>query len=377
MPQGNLNNLLGAARDFRNFQQEPEQIRMAKQDQKTTQRSKEMAVKLQEAGIDNELRAMKQKGELEVLYKWQALSPDQKPIFLRQEMLKRQTMGQDVSKFSEIINLPPDVQEDLIGATISAAEQMGRGGKSAQYRNSPAPSAVQEYQFVQSLSPQERQEFVNLKRATPSVKAAEFGGERGVLYPDGTFKALSTVEQEAEAGATIDAASTRAVEETKDDVERVTSAPARAEKARQIIGNVDNVIDRAIEAQGLVSNTTAGFGGLLSVIPTSNARELGTLVTTIQANLGFDRLQQMREASPTGGALGQVSERELDFLQSSVQNLDTKVAPDVLRNRLQEIVVRYGIWKDAIIDQRGKDLELDGLSEEDILKTLKKEFPNE
>ena len=75
MPQGNLNNLLGAARDFRNFQQEPEQIRMAKQDQKTTQRSKEMAVKLQEAGIDNELRAMKQKGELEVLYKWQAKCP--------------------------------------------------------------------------------------------------------------------------------------------------------------------------------------------------------------------------------------------------------------------------------------------------------------
>jgi len=40
------------------------------------------------------------------------------------------------------------------------------------------------------------------------------------------------------------------------------------------------------------------------------------LTETISANIGFDRLQQMREASPTGGALGAVSERELSNLQA-------------------------------------------------------------
>ena len=150
MPQGNLNNLLGAARDFRNFQQEPEQIRIAKQDQKTqrsqnaqsfqmSQRSGEMLIKMQESGIDNELRAMKKKGELEVLYKYQNLPPEQRPAFLQREMVRLQASGEDVSKLFEVMKLPPDVQEDLINATISAAEQMGEGGQQPPMEAPKAP----------------------------------------------------------------------------------------------------------------------------------------------------------------------------------------------------------------------------------------------
>ena len=39
------------------------------------------------------------------------------------------------------------------------------------------------------------------------------------------------------------------------------------------------------------------------------------------SSIGFDRLQAMRDASPTGGALGQVSERELSQLNASIANL--------------------------------------------------------
>jgi hypothetical protein len=63
-------------------------------------------------------------------------------------------------------------------------------------------------------------------------------------------------------------------------------------------------------------------GSVLSRVPGTNAYDVSALTQTIRANIGFDRLQQMREASPTGGALGQVSNQEISTLQAVLGNLD-------------------------------------------------------
>jgi len=80
-----------------------------------------------------------------------------------------------------------------------------------------------------------------------------------------------------------------------------------------------NVIDRAITRVG--PNTT-GWGGLLASLPATEARALQTDLDTIKANIGFEELQAMRDASPTGGALGQVSEMENRLLQAIRGSLD-------------------------------------------------------
>lgn len=68
---------------------------------------------------------------------------------------------------------------------------------------------------------------------------------------------------------------------------------------------------------------------------------LDTLLTTIKANIGFDKLQNMRDESPTGGALGQVAIQELIALQSSIASLDPKQGPDSLKGNLQYILDTY------------------------------------
>lgn len=55
---------------------------------------------------------------------------------------------------------------------------------------------------------------------------------------------------------------------------------------------------------------------------------------TIQANTAFDRLQKMREDSPTGGALGQVTEKELDLLKSSVANINPNQSQEAFFSNL-------------------------------------------
>jgi len=64
-------------------------------------------------------------------------------------------------------------------------------------------------------------------------------------------------------------------------------------------------------------------------------------IDTIKANIGFDRLDQMRQESPTGGALGQIAVEEIRFLQASLGSLDLDADPAVLKKNLQRIKTAY------------------------------------
>ena len=98
--------------------------------------------------------------------------------------------------------------------------------------------------------------------------------------------------------------------------------------------NLSNTLTRAIDRVG---NLSAGYGSLLAYIPETQARNLKADIETIKANLGFAELERMRDASPTGGALGQVAVQELTYLQSAVANLDQAQSPDSLKRAMQDI----------------------------------------
>jgi hypothetical protein len=115
----------------------------------------------------------------------------------------------------------------------------------------------------------------------------------------------------------------------------VIKADARQKLSDQQFAIVETSIDRALEqadgwSAGLMAQATSGIGS-------TPARNLRATLDTVVANLGFDKLQEMREMSPTGGALGAVTERELQFLQSVRGSLDQIQSPEQLRNTLRQI----------------------------------------
>ena len=73
----------------------------------------------------------------------------------------------------------------------------------------------------------------------------------------------------------------------------------------------------------------------------------------INALIGFGELNAMRAASPTGGALGQVSERELTYLQSVAASLDPDQSQEQYLRQWQKVmdevsrVVSFGIDGDG------------------------------
>jgi hypothetical protein len=110
-----------------------------------------------------------------------------------------------------------------------------------------------------------------------------------------------------------------------------------------VTDNIDKLIPQLDEdiASWWPSNKAGFVGSLLSNIAGTEARDFESRLTTIKANIGFDKLQAMRDASPTGGALGQVSEMELRQLNASMGNLENSQSPEQLRENLIAVREQY------------------------------------
>lgn len=126
-------------------------------------------------------------------------------------------------------------------------------------------------------------------------------------------------------------------------------AEAKLIKEEGAVSHANKVITDVLDAKNLVTGMTTGIVGKgQSFIPGTDAYTLKERISTIKANLGFDRLQQMRDASPTGGALGQVAVQELQALQSSVASLDVGLPKAELDKNLGKIQDHYAKWLKAL-----------------------------
>jgi hypothetical protein len=116
--------------------------------------------------------------------------------------------------------------------------------------------------------------------------------------------------------------------------EGVTQQQA-AQKETVISKSVDFLVGK-IDAGGLFNLPEAGIvGNVLGALGVNqDAVDFKNELASIQANVAFDRLQQMREASKTGGALGAVSERELDLLMAAYGNIKQSTSPKKLKENL-------------------------------------------
>lgn len=98
-----------------------------------------------------------------------------------------------------------------------------------------------------------------------------------------------------------------------------------------------------------ISSSTAGpIGTTLKFIPGTSAKDVQAQITTINARGIFDQLQKMRQESPTGGALGSITEGELNLLGASAANLESSQSPEQLYKNLKEFqTLLNGIFNNA------------------------------
>jgi len=147
------------------------------------------------------------------------------------------------------------------------------------------------------------------------------------------------------------------------DLERIPGGPAdekagvagqKAEmRDRGAMIRANIVINKVDEALAKTGFFTTGLTGdirstLVGRITGSGAYDLEKTIDTIKANVGFKELQDMLESSPTGGALGQIAVRELDFLQAAVASLEKGQSQDLVRKNLKQVKTHFENWKKAV-----------------------------
>jgi hypothetical protein len=188
-----------------------------------------------------------------------------------------------------------------------------------------SPSNVREWEYFNRLPPDQKQQYLTMKRAEK-------------YYDTGTQFVAPNAVNPAEAPRSIpkDVAGEEAQKVIgREGGERQMGQP-KAQAAMAAADAKSDVVLRTIaEARQMVGPMTAGFAGApLSAIPGTAARDLSAKLDTLKANAGFAELQAMRDNSPTGGALGQVAVQELQMLQATITSIDQAQTPEQLSQAL-------------------------------------------
>lgn len=99
-------------------------------------------------------------------------------------------------------------------------------------------------------------------------------------------------------------------------------------------------------ASGIGHTTTSLYGG-------SPAATVNAILNPILANEAFTQLTQMRAESPTGGALGNVTERELDLLKSSEGFIDPTASDEAFQQGIDDLIGK----RIRVLNRMGADLQ--------------------
>jgi hypothetical protein len=246
---------------------------------------------------------------------------------------------------------------DSIDAKSAQPKDLSEGGKMATALRDEAPRMKVKSVSVGgvTMAPDESvdvitpEQFQAITSGDPKAVAAAF--PKGVTPKHmELFNAVTTRKQrEAQAAETNALKSENQAMKAAKEAQRVTEESARRKMARETAAaQIDNVVSTVNDAISKVSSASAGWGSKLQNIPLTESNALKNSLQTVKANIGFDKLQQMRESSKTGGALGAVSEMENKALQASIASLEQEQDPKLLVKNLETIKNYYLKHKNAL-----------------------------
>lgn len=148
-------------------------------------------------------------------------------------------------------------------------------------------------------------------------------GYRAVRDPNGNLERVEPIP------------GSKAEREANDIAEKKTKADRIKGEVGTTVGNALDDIDRLMKSATLP--TTGAMGARVASIPGTAAHDIAQALTTISGNISFAQLQQMREASPTGGALGAVSDNEQKLLQNSFAALSQSQSEEQFKTNLGRV----------------------------------------
>lgn len=174
------------------------------------------------------------------------------------------------------------------------------------YDKAQLPASVQEFQY--GLANPDFNDWQTEQKRAGATNVTVGGGKYGTI-PQGYM-----LDESDPAGARLVAIPGGPEDTTKKD----TLAAGQADVATRV---VTSAASRARDAAR--NRQLGGFGqGVMSNLPWTDSAEVSRQVEVLKSTAKVENLTAMRQASPTGGALGSVTEKEADMLAAKSGALD-------------------------------------------------------
>ena len=230
-----------------------------------------------------------------------------------------------------IAQLPPEQQEyaralyetNPEGFSQLMGQQFAPGGEGG----SGLQGAVQKYVEQGLMTPEQAELVALMEQADPEAavkRAGEIVDASNEMFQEDQKYTRNVTESTDKIVAYANKTLNLLREIKPALLEKESSDPGFLKNALQILG------DTGLAIAASDRNPLAG----------TKAKQLAALLSANQAENAFSRLQQIRDESPTGGALGPVSDREIEFLISAGGNLGFGQGTEALERQLEEIIQR-------------------------------------
>lgn len=150
-------------------------------------------------------------------------------------------------------------------------------------------------------------------------------------------------------------------------------------KTISALNSIDRNIGYIDEAYKLAEDETGAFiYPLAQYVPTSDAKQLASLVKTIKSELGLEKLMELKRSSPRGASgLGALNMAELQMLQNALGELDPAVGDELFLKQLNNVKKHYQRFRQTLL---GGTPKIDFTNEpeyEQYVRSVTDEYGNE
>jgi hypothetical protein len=237
----------------------------------------------------------------------------------------QQRIGEETRAGFDLVTVPDSTGRSVTMTRAQAAQRLG--GQSPQPAQPPrAMTSGRPPEEVAAIEALQRAERDGVQM-TVNVPRPQIGG--GGLGPSSAV--LGVAPSEAEKAAQKESA--------VGAVKRKSELPQAQLQVQSQIDDIDRLSTLANEIlKEPALGRSVGLQGAIPNMPGSQAANATALVDSLKAQISGMKLQAMRNASKTGGAVGNVTEKEWPRLESMIVALDKKMSPELFREKLSEVV---------------------------------------
>lgn len=228
----------------------------------------------------------------------------------------------------------------------------------------PQSAPAKRSRLIQKAQDKETETF---RPATPE-ESAMYGGVPGQMSSKGRFYPINlpsgmTIETDSKGGIKVVQGSGVG--------SGAKAASAEKERVKQQSGFVEEFTKTAAETLNMLPNLPdtpvgAKVGAVLGeMLPATEAGRVVSRLNTLKANLALDKINQMRTASPTGGAAGNMTEKEWPLFMQEFGALDAAENKQDLAARLKNASIKLFDRVNGTPEERAAALEKGIITKED------------